>query len=170
MGFFNAPMNQSLDTKYKQKRMTLLLIVIFSVVNLFALTFGDTYFVFSSYFTMIIPIFGLEFYVATGDSMYLIVTFVLGIISVVPYLLAWIFSKKTPIWMIIGTALFGIDTIFLLLDIPVFLAAGDFTMIIDLAFHVFILIYLGIGIKQGFDLKREKEAEAQATCSTPDIT
>ena len=97
------------DAKYKNARLSLLLIVLFSVVNVFSMTFGDTYFLFSAFLPQILVMVGLELTYEAGDNLYMIVAMVMAVISIVPYLLCWIFSKKRVGWMIAALVFFILD-------------------------------------------------------------
>jgi hypothetical protein len=81
------------DAKYKNARISLLLIVLFSVVNVFSITFGDMYFLFSAFLPQILVMIGLEHAYEAGDNLYMTVAMVMAVISIVPYFLCWIFSN-----------------------------------------------------------------------------
>lgn len=148
-------------------RVSLLLVVAMSVINIFSLIFADRYFLFSSYISLQFSISGMVFYLETMEILYAIVGGVLAFAVVIPYLLSWIFSKKHPVWLIIATVLFSIDTLLFLLDFFGFFLAGDYSMVLDLLMHAYVLYCLIAGIKPAYELRREAAAannsEASAT-------
>ena len=73
--------------KYNNMRSSLMMIVILSLINVFAIMFTDTYFVFSSYITQTIAAVGYVMAEESGENIYLIISAVLGVLSVVPYLI-----------------------------------------------------------------------------------
>ena len=83
------------DMKYKQAKGSLLAIILFSLVNLFALTFTDSYFLFSAYFTQL---FGYMAWAAAEEAvMGLAFVFIfIGALTLVPYLLCFIFLVSIP--------------------------------------------------------------------------
>ena len=142
------------EAKYKSARMSLLAIVLFSLVNIFSITFAESYFLFSSYVTQLISATGAMFYYETGETLFVVVSIILAVISVVPYLLFWIFSKNHPGCMIGALVLFSVDSFIFLIDFIVFLLSGDFSFIIDLVFRVWALASLIIAVKYGFQAKK----------------
>lgn len=149
-------------------RVSLLLIVIMSAVNIFFLIFTERYFIFSSYISLQFSLLGMVFYLETMEIFYAIVGGVLACAVVIPYLLSWIFSKKHPVWLIIATVLFSIDTLlFFLLDFLNLFPAGGYSKVIELLMHAYVLYSLIAGIKPAYELRREAAAanstEASAT-------
>ena len=158
-------MNNNLPStpKYKNARLSLLLVLIFSVINVFAV-FTDTYFLFSSRLALVLVAVGAELDAALGETLFVIVFAILAIISLVPYLLCWIFSKKRVGWLIVGLVLFAVDTIILLIDVPGLIAEGNTSIIIDVVVHVIVIVELIIGVKAGYAMKKEallSEEQAQ---------
>ena len=144
------------EQKYKVARYSLLIVTVLSIVNLFSLIFNGTYFLFSSYITLMIGATGGFIYAeADGDIAILIATVIIGVISVVPYILCWIFSKKMVGWLICAMVLFAFDTLLLLVDT---ITALDATYVIDLALHGYFVYEMVVAIKYG--LKKKKEANA----------
>ena len=154
MSSFNKMKN---DMQFKQGRLSLLAIVIFSTINLFSIIFSDFYILFSSYFTNIFAFIGYDGYVS-NDMTFMGVAIVLGLISVLPYLICFLFAKKHVGWLIGALVLFSIDSVFLLFDFIICLMAGDFSMIIDVAFHAYAIYALVIAVKYGFKVKADKES------------
>ena len=149
--------------KYNRSRVNLLIVLIFTAVNLFSLTFGNTYFLFSATLPMLFPATAAEMaadpaymaemgLAAEDVSIFIAVGLVIGLLMTVPYLLCWIFSKKRVGWMVAALVLFSLDTLFLLL-------ALDLSMIVDLLIHGWVLFYLITGVANGFKLKNLPEDE-----------
>lgn len=160
-----APMSPraELERKYKNCRVELQVVLLFTVINLFSVTFGDTYFLFSATIPMLFPLnFALlaadpeqlaELGVgAEGATTLIIAGLVIGVILTVPYLLCWIFSKKRVGWMVAALVLFSLDCLFLL-------ATFDMSMIVDILIHAWVMFYLITGVIHGFKLKNMPEDE-----------
>ncbi len=144
------------EQKYKVARYSLLIVTVLSIVNLFSLIFNGTYFLFSSYITLMIGATGGYIYAeADGDIAILIATVIIGVISVIPYIICWIFSKKKVGWLICAMVLFAFDTLLLLVDT---ITALDATYIIDLALHGYFIYEMVVAIKYGLKKKREANA------------
>ncbi len=141
-------------SKLNNARLCILLTVIFSAVNIILANFG-IYLIYSTYFSTLIVNVGVVMKVESGMDIYFIVAAVLALISLVPYLLSWIFSKKHPVWFIICLVLFALDTLFITFEAIPLLAEGDFSIVLDLIIHVIILIELIAGVKAGYALKKE---------------
>lgn len=150
--------------KYKNARLALLMVLIFSVLNLVTL-FMEMYFLFSSYLALTFAEIGLLMQIESGESIYAIVGIILAVVVLVPFFLSWLLSKKRVGWMIVGLVLFSIDTALLLIDVPAYLSVGEFSIFIDLIIHAVVIVYLALGVKAGYDLKKEekeaKERQAQ---------
>ena len=160
-----APLSprEELQRKYNNCRANLLLVLIFTVINLFTVTFSDSYFLFSATIPMLFPL-GFAGINADPEAMtemgltaqdattLLIVGLVIGVILTVPYLLCWIFSKKRVGWMIAAMVFFGIDCLFLLVSF-------DLSMIADILIHAWVMFYLVTGVIHGNKLKHMPEDE-----------
>ena len=64
--------------------------------------------------------------------------------------------------MIGALVMFSLDTLLFLPDFITFLMAGDFSMILDLAFHVYALVSLAMGVSYGLKAKKEAASAAEA--------
>jgi hypothetical protein len=158
-----APMSPraELRMKYDRCRSNLLLVLLFTVVNLFTVTFGNSYFLFSATFPVLFPATMAEI---AADTAYLaemgltaddttaliVVGLVIGLIMTVPYLLCWIFSKKRPGWMVAALVFFSLDCLLLLTSL-------DLSMIADILIHGWVMFYLITGVIHGFKLKTMPE-------------
>ncbi|MBQ7761275.1 MAG: hypothetical protein IJ400_04390 [Clostridia bacterium] len=151
-------MNTSKIFDYKKSRSMFLTIAIFSVVNLFAITFTDSYFIFSSYFTQLIAYIGADLYTELNQEIMVLVGFVgLGIVSIIPYIVCFILSKNKIGWQIAGLVLFSIDSLLFLIDFFGLLAQGYYGGIVDLLFRIVIIAMLVCGTIGGFKEKKEQQ-------------
>ena len=94
------------------------------------------------------------------DEKYLVYFVGFAVLVLGLYLLFWLFSKKHYGWLIPALVFFALDTIFLLRDS--FGGGFDFSMVMDIAFHAWVLLSLVFGIINGSKLKKLAEAEAAA--------
>ncbi len=147
----------SMRTKYNNMRISLLWVIVFSAINVITLSLTQTYFLFSSYFSQLLTQIGYALYVESEAPVFLIVFGVIALITILPYLLCWIFSKEKYGWMIGALVLFSVDTLVFLPDCLFMLLDGDISMIIDLAFHIWVLFSLGAGVKYGIAMKKEPQ-------------
>lgn len=168
---------QNLERKYAQSRHNILLVVLFSVINIILLVAdGSTYFLFSAYVPYLFADLGMlltgsypsEAY--TGDfagmeflpKSFFAVMLVIVMIILVLYLLCWIFAKKQRVgWMITALVFFVIDTAAMLLMIQI---TAD--VIIDIVFHGWVVVSLVMGIAAHYKLKKLPEEVVDAVSAT----
>ena len=142
---------QIAESRYKSARWDLLIVIIFTVLNIVMLFGGsETMMLFSAtvpYYAVAMAYFanlqygGLEWFV-TGSL-------ILAFIILAAYLLCWFFSKKRCGWLIAALVLFCLDTL-----ATVFLYMGDFARgIMDFVIHGIVIWYLAMGVKAGKQLK-----------------
>ena len=157
------------NMKYKQAKGSLLAIILFSFVNLFAITFTDSYFLFSAYFTQL---FGYMAWMAVEEAaMGLAFVFIfIGALTIVPYLLCFIFAKKHYGWLIGALVLFSIDTVMLLVDSISAISAGDTSFIFDILFHAYALYAIGSAIAAGKKAKKSNEEAVNAPSVNTEIS
>ena len=126
--------------KYNNSRLSILLLFIFSVINIFSISTLGTYFLFSAYLPQVL------ISLAYLDPSLTPVMVILSIIYILPYLLCYIFSKKKAGWMVAALVLFSVDSLIFLIYFFAYLAAGDLSFIIDLIFRIYVLASLIIGV------------------------
>lgn len=143
------------EAKYKNARISLLTIVILSAVNLFSIVFSDSYFLFSAYLPQILIYSGYDLYSQSGMQEYLIVAMVFAAIVIIPYLLAFIFSKKRVGWLVAALVMFSLDSILFLWDFIYLISAGYFDGILDLIIRIWAIGSLILGVRYGFLAKKE---------------
>ncbi len=129
------------EDTYTRSRSNLLLVMGFTLINIiFALLGQGSYFLFSAtvpYFVALIGRAGFDEY---GSSAFLIIAGVIALVMLGVYFLFWCITKRHRKWMDAATVCFGLDCVGL-----VFLFGLDVSMIIDYAFHVYVMYYLVTG-------------------------
>ena len=148
---------QAYDLKYNSSRTNILLALILTVVNIgMLIAGGDSYFLFSIFIPYYAVMMGT---ILTGhyppdwtpedyadlpvlDNSFLVVMIVIAVAIMAFYLLSWIFSSKHRVgWLIFALAFFSADTLLMLL-----LGGFDLTVLVDLAFHIWVVVSLAMGI------------------------
>lgn len=163
----NSPkMNrQTLESRFSAARSNLLIMIAFTAINLVMLaTNSGYYFLFSASIPYIIVdismfICGMypeEFYIgdfegmAYVDKSFFTVILVIAFIILAAYLVCWIFSKKNKVgWIIAALVMFSMDTLVMLGYYGI-----DFSMIVDIAFHIWVIVILSMGISAHYKLKK----------------
>lgn len=161
----NLSKRQQLQARFKGSRNNLLLVVAFTVINTILLvTNSDTYFLFSAYIPYVLVFLGMsvcgmlpaEYYGEEFSQMEFVpssafaVFLAIAVVIIALYFLAWLFSKKNRIgWMIFALVFFSIDTI----GMFVFMNIGTDT-IIDVAFHIWVIVSLVLGVIACSKLKK----------------
>ena len=171
MAFFGNNKNiavskaQLLTNRYNGARFDILAIAIFTAVNLVLLAAGgELYFLFSATIPYAIGSFarymcglypeefyegGYTSYEFLDPSFFYIVLAVAAVITLF-YVLFFIFSNKNRVgWMIAALTFFCVDTLFM------FWYYGlAIDMLMDLVFHVIVIVILAIGVSAHYKLKK----------------
>lgn len=152
--------NKSPQQLYQAARGNLLLMLIFSAVNVAFAAFGvDIYFLFSDYLAYMLALTGRVFLEYSDEGLYLAVGLAFAVLVLVPYLLCWIFSKKRRGWMIAALVLFAVDTGALVVDT---LGSDDVLYNLpDLLFHIWVLVYLVLGVKHAQQLSHSSRRKCR---------
>ena len=129
------------ERTFNSSRSTIMLILILSIVNIFAIAFGDTYFLFSAYLPQVFIAVAVY-----SDPTLLMPMIVLSIIYVLPYLFCFIFAKKHKGWMVAALILFLIDSAFFAIDVVPLLMSGDISFILDLVIRIYAIVSLITGV------------------------
>ena len=128
-------MSTSPKRVYDSARYAILFLVILSVINILVIS-TDYYFVssvFASFF--LAAILG-----GWGGAL-------VGVLVLIPLILAFLLSRKNPVWLIVALVVVILDTLFL---IGIGLLLGILaTRILDLLAHGFVIVALILGIKKG---------------------
>ncbi|MBE6694187.1 MAG: YIP1 family protein [Ruminococcaceae bacterium] len=166
-----------LEQKYKNSRMNLLLVVVFTAINLFLLVINtDLYFLFSAFIPYFIVSFGMlvcgrfpeEYYTDDfggmtflDDSVFVVLLVISAVLTLL-YFLAWLMSSKNRVgWLIFALVFFGIDTVGMLA-----LSGITIESAFDILFHAWVIYYLILGISAHYKLKKlpPEEEEAVVDC------
>ena len=153
-----------LQQNYSKSVGNLLLVIIFSAVNIILLVAkSNTYFLFSAFVPYLVADYGMyftgmypeEFYEGMGDFVFLdksllYIALAISAVIILLYLLSWIFARKRKIgWLYAATVLFVIDTL------AMFALSGFSTdSIIDIVFHIWVLYCLINGIVTYYKIKK----------------
>ena len=149
--------------KLNSARYNLLLMIILTLVNLILFFAGrDAMLLFSATIPYVAVVFG-DWIAPSGMA---IAIFILAGLLIAVYFLCWLLSKKDPAWMIVALVLFVIDT-----AVMVYLkvALGDFSGILDLLIHIWVLYYLVIGVIGGVKLKKLPPVEQEQNPEWPNV-
>ncbi len=156
----NKTPSQLMQEKYKTARNNLLLMLILTVVNIVLFFTGsDTMFLFSAS----IPYYSI----CVGWLYGALPLLLIGAVVLIVFLVCWLMSNKHYGWMIAALLLFVLDTLG-----TVYLYSDDLTAgIVDLLIHVWVLVYLVLGVINGYKLAHAPqepiEAYPQPTAEQP---
>ena len=175
-GLFATPKVQQpsqramLTTKYQNARHNILLVLVFTLINIVLLVSNsNTYFLFSAAIPYYSAVYGMiftgkypaEYYTGELAGMeflgngFFVATLVFAAVILVLYLLSWILAKKPRVgWMIFALVLFILDTGAMLL-----ISGISADMIMDIVFHGWVIVSLIGGISAYFKLKKLPEEE-----------
>ena len=156
-----ATPRQLAENKYKAARGNLLLMLVFTLLNIVLLFTGSEIMLL---FSATIPYYAVIFGVVSENAVFLTINVVIAAIGLLAYLLCWIFSKKRYGWMIAALVLFIMDTLAM---VGLFLLAEEFSGILDLVFHVWVLYYLFLVVMNGRKLKELPEEVVDTETATP---
>lgn len=143
--------------RYTRARSNLLWVILFTVINA-VLLIADSGVMFL--FSATLPYFMVSLGWMVGIRPVLIVCIVIAAIMVGLYALCWALCKTRPGWMVAALVFFALDTAFLLyitLAPPV-----DFSGILDILIHVWVLVSLFQGARFGLRLKRQPKEPSPA--------
>ncbi len=157
---------QQLEAKFQSARTDLLLIVAFTVINIILLVTGsESYFVFSAFIPYSIAFLGMtlcgkfptEYYEDAEGVFYIdesafVVFIAISVVLTLLYLLCWYMSKNFKSgWIIFGLVMISIDTAALLLG------SSEASSIIDILFHVWMIVTMAQGLLANKKLKELPE-------------
>ncbi|MBR6531802.1 MAG: hypothetical protein IKT61_04810 [Clostridia bacterium] len=171
-GKASAPLTQKaiLENRYKSSILNILLVLGFTTVNVVLLLLNsNTYFLFSAFLPYLAVDYGMyfcglypeEYYY--GDEVFLNKSFLFFMVAVAAimlaiYLISWICARKKKVgWLIAAFVFFAIDTAAMLV-----LTEIGTDSIIDIVFHVWVLISMGMGIHAFYKMKKLPEEEPVA--------
>ena len=133
-------------TVFERARNNLLAVIAFSTVNLFLSAFGaDLYFLFSATMPQFIFEIGKNLDIEMGTDIFMIVGFIVAVVTIIPYFVFWILAKRIRTLMLAALIFFGIDTLVLLFLI--FGIGFEVSYLFEIAFHGWVLFYLINGVQ-----------------------
>ncbi len=133
-----------LQSKVNNGRHSLLLVIIFTVINLvLLLTGGNTYFLFSAAVPYYLTAFGMGMDLGmdtVGIGTYTITALVIGAVILAVYFVCWLLAKKKVAWYIVAVVLFVLDILCLLgICLSLDLLSDS---IMDVVFHAWVIVEL----------------------------
>lgn len=150
--------------KYKSARTNLLIMIAFTLINIILLfTNAGSMLLFSA----TVPYLAVGVGLVSEFTPVLVVCTIFAAITLLIYLLCWIFSKKHYGWMIAALVLFILDTLVMALT---YLGIGDTSGILDVLVHIWVLYYLIIGVKYGARMKSLPAEEPVEPAAPADYT
>lgn len=189
MGFFTNKNQQEqqmserqiLETKFVNSRHNLLIVLIFTVVNILLLvTNSNSYFLFSAYIPYLavdlgmylcgkypVEIYGEDYGFAEFlPNGFLVIMLVIAAVILAMYLLSWIFTKKgNKGWMVFALVFFAVDTAAMLLFNGI-----STDMIIDVVFHGWVVYSLASGVSAANKLEKlPEEPEVVPAEQVPEV-
>ena len=168
----HAMSERALNQKYKIARMNLLLVIAFTAINILLLvTQSGTYFLFSASVPYLLTDLGMLFCGMYPPEVYqgelagfepfpapvFYVLLAISIVLILIYLVAFLLSKKRAGWLIFALVFFALDTVAMFLYFGISL-----DIIIDIAFHIWVIVIFVQGIQAHGKLKELQNAPAPA--------
>ena len=171
---------QQLLNRYSSARHNILLVLIFTTINIVLLVANsDSYFLFSAYIPYLVVTYGMlfcgrfpaEYYedlLDYGfeflDTGFFVGTLIVAVVICVLYLICWLFSDKNRVgWMITALVLFSIDTLMMVLG------GLSIDSALDVLFHGWVIVSLSMGIAAHFKLKKLPAEEPAPEIPNMDI-
>ena len=160
----NVSERQIALAKYNASRGNLLLMIVLSAVNIVLLAANlDVMLLFSAS----VPYFAVGYGLYDGTKSVFAAALIFAAVCLLIYLLCWLLSKKSPVWMLISLILFVIDTAFMAW---LYISAGEFSGIMDAVIHAYVLYHLIVGVINGFKLKKLPEIPEEEIIAEPAMT
>ena len=145
-------MSSSPKRIYQAARYVILALVAFTVLNVvLTILDSDSYYVTSVFAAYFFP-------VAFED----VLGYVIGVLILVPFVLAFIFSKKKRLWLIIALVLVVLDLVFLV--IVALIAEALVASILDILAHIAVIVVLILGV-----VKSKAATAEPVTAPTADV-
>ena len=160
----------ALQGKYQRARSQLLFVLVFTLINIVLLAVeSNTYFLFSAFVPYFIVDFGMllcgmmpgvsfdgtpfDFLMLDRSAFPMFLAIALILVSL--YFLSWLFSKKDRVgWLVFALVIFSIDTLLLF-----YFVGFSLDNILNIVFHVWVIVSLSLGINAHYKLKRMAEQE-----------
>ena len=166
----NLSPRQRLENKYNGTKGNLLLVVVFTVINMvLLLTNANTYFLFSAYVPYAVLDLAMffcgkypaEYYAEIGEMQFLnstvfYVAVAVAFVIVLLYFVSWLLIKKGKNgWLVFALVFFSFDTAVMFL-----LNGINTSMLMDILFHAWVIYSLAVGIDA---YKKLKKLDAEET-------
>lgn len=167
--------HENLESRYKSSISNLLLIIVFSLINVVLLvTNSNTYFLFSAFIPYCLADYGMYFcgmypedyyydvqdMEFAGKALFATALAIAAAILLI-YFLCWFFAKKKKVaGLIVALAMFVIDTVAM-----VIVAGISTDLIIDFVFHGWVIFSLVNGVIIYNKLKKLPEEEIESECA-----
>lgn len=138
--------------QFRVARMNLLLVAIFTVINVVAYFFSDFYLLFSANIPYLVTVFGDLFAMELGAPALTYLAAGASLVLTVPYFLGYFLSKKHYGWIVACLVYFALDTVVMLLFL-LLLGGGVGSALLDVVFHAWVIYELFKGIRVGKAIK-----------------
>ncbi|MDR2943332.1 MAG: hypothetical protein LBV17_12165 [Treponema sp.] len=134
---------------FEKARNNLLAVIAFTAINLILTAFNaNINFLFSASLPQFVLQLGKSLEDETGMQIYMIVALVIAVIIIVPYLVFWLLARRVRGLILAALIYFGIDSLVLLdLIIESTNTEFDFSVLLEIIFHGWILYYLINGVR-----------------------
>jgi len=137
---------------FEKSRNNLLLVVAFTVINLVLIYFeAGVNFLFSATIPQFILNVAKVVAGSTDENIFLIIGLVIAFLAVLSYFVFWLLARRARVLILVSLIFFCIDS--LLLVYLVFNDDFNFSVLMEIAFHAWILYYLITGVKAWYKLR-----------------
>ena len=148
------------QNKFEISRKNLLAVVIFTTINVLMVLFNaGLSFLFSAKVPEIIIQIGMVAYGISERGAILFAAAVISFAIIIIYFSCYVLSKKRRAFILVALIMFSVDFLFLIWTLTLGFDAG---ILIDFAFHVWVMYYFIIGTKAWADLKKMPPEEEMA--------
>jgi hypothetical protein len=132
--------------KFEKARNNLLTVIVFTIINLILTAFdAGISFLFSATLPQVIFEIGKTLDSEIGSSIFMIIGLIIAFIIIITYFVFWILAKRMRVFILVALIFFSVDSLvllFLVLDMEF-----NASLLLEIAFHVWILYYLINGVK-----------------------
>jgi hypothetical protein len=132
---------------FEKSRNNLLLVIAFTVINLVLIYFdANVNFLFSA--TIPQFVFNVAKLVAeqTDENIFFVIGLIIAFIAVLSYFIFWLLARRTRVLILAALIFFCIDSL-LLIYLVFNNDEFNFSVLMEIAFHAWILYYLFTGVK-----------------------
>jgi len=127
-------------------RNNLLAVIAFSVINIILAAFNvNTSFLFSATIPQFVFSLGKSLDNEIGSSLFMIIGLILAFSIIASYFIFWALAKRIRVFVLVALIFFSIDSLVLLMFI--LKLEYNFSYLLEIAFHGWILFYMINGVK-----------------------